>query len=127
MTGNTGEVKGLEFEIKENGSNLSAGEKQLISICRAILRKNRIILLDEATANIDIVTETKIQQLINEEFASSTVITIAHRLNTIMSSDKVMVLENGEILEYESPKKLMANTQSHFSQLLKEIQDKTKK
>ena len=61
MTGNTGEVKGLEFEIKENGSNLSAGEKQLISICRAILRKNRIILLDEATANIDIVTETKIQ------------------------------------------------------------------
>lgn len=97
------QVKGLGFEISENGSNLSAGEKQLICICRAILRKNKVVLLDEATANIDIVTEQKIQQLINNAFTSSTVITIAHRLNTIMSSDKVMVLSNGEILEYDNP------------------------
>ena len=97
------QVKGLGFEISENGSNLSAGQKQLICICRAILRKNKVVLLDEATANIDIVTEQKIQQLINNAFTSSTVITIAHRLNTIMSSDKVMVLSNGEILEYDNP------------------------
>ena len=60
-------------------------------------------MLDEATANIDIVTEKKIQKLINEEFTSSTVITIAHRLNTIMNSDKVLVLSHGEIAEYDAP------------------------
>ncbi len=74
----------MEFCIDEGGSNLSVGEKQLICICRAILRKNKIVILDEATANIDVVTEQKILSLINEEFQESTVITIAHRLNTII-------------------------------------------
>jgi ABC-type multidrug transport system fused ATPase/permease subunit len=96
-------VKGINFRIAENGSNLSAGQKQLICICRAILRKNKVVVLDEATANIDIVTEKQIQKLINEEFTNSTVITIAHRLNTIMNSDKVLVLSHGEIAEYDSP------------------------
>lgn len=72
------------FKIKENGSNLSSGEKQLICICRAILQSNQVVVLDEATANIDIKTEEKIQTLIQEEFKNSTVITIAHRLNTII-------------------------------------------
>ena len=75
------------MEINEGGSNLSSGERSLIGICRAILRKNKIILLDEATANIDIKTETKIQELINNEFKGCTVLTIAHRLQTIMNSD----------------------------------------
>jgi len=75
------------MKITEGGKNLSSGERQLICICRAILRKNKIVILDEATANIDVVTEQKIQRLINDEFASSTVITIAHRLNTIIKSD----------------------------------------
>ncbi len=75
------------MKITEGGKNLSSGERQLICICRAILRKNKIVILDEATANIDVVTEQKIQRLINEEFSSSTVITIAHRLNTIIKSD----------------------------------------
>lgn len=96
-------MKGINFRIAENGSNLSAGQKQLICICRAILRKNKVVVLDEATANIDIVTEKQIQKLINEEFTNSTVITIAHRLNTIMNSDKVLVLSHGEIAEYDSP------------------------
>jgi ABC-type multidrug transport system fused ATPase/permease subunit len=96
-------VKGINFRIAENGSNLSAGQKQLICICRAILRKNKVVVLDEATANIDIVTEKQIQKLINEEFTNSTVITIAHRLNTIMNSDKVLVLSHGEIAEYDTP------------------------
>ena len=87
--------KGIYFKIAENGSNLSAGERQLVCICRAILRKNRVVILDEATANIDIVTEQKIQNLIENEFKSSTVITIAHRLNTIIKSDKVLVLGSG--------------------------------
>lgn len=75
------------MKITEGGKNLSSGERQLICICRAILRKNKIVILDEATANIDVVTEQKIQRLINDEFTSSTVITIAHRLNTIIKSD----------------------------------------
>ncbi|CAI2361005.1 unnamed protein product [Moneuplotes crassus] len=88
-------------EIASNGENLSSGEKQLICICRAILRKSKIILMDEATANIDIKTEEIIQKLIIEEFKESTVITIAHRLNTILNSDKVLILEKGELVHRE--------------------------
>lgn len=70
--------------VEEGGKNLSSGEKQIICICRAILRRSKIIVLDEATASIDVVTEQKIQKLINEELEGCTMITIAHRLNTIM-------------------------------------------
>ena len=70
----------LDMEISEKGGNLSSGEKSLLCICRAILRKNKIVLMDEATANIDLETEAKIQKLINTEFAGCTVLTIAHRL-----------------------------------------------
>mmetsp|Transcript_34035 Transcript_34035/g.33204 ORF Transcript_34035/g.33204 Transcript_34035/m.33204 type:complete len:157 (-) Transcript_34035:10-480(-) len=115
------EGKGIMMEISENGNNLSAGEKQLICICRAILRKNRVVILDEATANIDILTEQKIQELIHEEFKSSTVITIAHRINTIIKSDRVLVLSYGEIMEYDEPKTLMSNFDSQFSSLIREL------
>lgn len=81
----------------------------MICICRAILRKNKIVILDEATANIDVVTEKKIQELINLEFKESTVITIAHRLNTIIKSNFVLVLSRGTLVEYDSPKNLIAN------------------
>ena len=77
--------KRLDQHVEEKGLNLSCGEKQLICICRAILRKNKLVLMDEATANIDIKTEEIIQKLIHERFEGSTVITIAHRLNTIIS------------------------------------------
>lgn len=82
---------------------MSSGERQLICICRAILRSSKVVILDEATANIDVITEQKIQELINTEFKDSSMITIAHRLNTIIASDKVMVLSFGKILEYDSP------------------------
>ena len=112
------------FKVKENGSNLSSGEKQLICICRAILQSNQVVILDEATANIDIKTEEKIQTLIGEEFKRSTVITIAHRLNTIIQSDRVLVLDQGKKLEYDSPNILKADPDSEFSQLLKELKKK---
>ena len=109
------------MKIAEGGSNLSAGERQLICICRAILRKNKVVVLDEATANIDIKTEQMIQRLIQEQFKDSTVITIAHRLNTIMKSDRVLVLSHGRVEEYDTPNALMSNPKSKFSDLLKEL------
>ena len=96
----------------------------MICICRAILRKNKIVILDEATANIDVVTEQKIQKLIKEEFTGSSVITIAHRLNTIIKSDKVLVLSHGELVEYDSPKNLMMDPNSEFAKLLQELKKK---
>ena len=112
------------MKITEGGKNLSSGERQLICICRAILRKNKIVILDEATANIDVVTEQKIQKLIKEEFTESSVITIAHRLNTIIKSDKVLVLSHGELVEYDSPKSLMQDPHSEFAKLLQELKKK---
>ena len=109
------------MKITEGGGNLSVGEKQLICICRAILRQNRVVVLDEATANIDLVTEQKIQKLIDQSFANSTVITIAHRLNTIIKSDKVLVLSEGVVEEYDSPKVLMQKPESQFAKLLQEL------
>merc|ERR1712051_105691 len=104
-----------KLEMKEEGKNLSVGERQLICIIRAILRSNRIVILDEATANIDVVTEQTIQKLIDEEFKGATVICIAHRLNTIIRSDRVLVMGEGRALEYDSPQALMANSESVFS------------
>ena len=109
--------KGLKFKIQEEGRNLSVGERQLICIIRAILRCNKLVILDEATANIDVVTEQAIQKLIKEEFEGATVITIAHRLNTIISSDKVLFLNHGSVLEFGSPKELLADPNSAFTKL----------
>jgi len=95
--------KGLKFKVQEEGKNLSIGERQLICIIRAILRCNKVVVLDEATANIDVVTEQSIQKLINEEFAGATVLCIAHRLNTIIKSDKVLVMDKGQAIEFDSP------------------------
>lgn len=84
-----------DYMIEEGGGNLSAGEKQLICICRAVLRKAKVVIFDEATANIDVLTEQKILKLIKEDFKEASVITIAHRLNTIIKSDMVAVMSFG--------------------------------
>ena len=91
------------------------------NILRLIEQSSKIVILDEATANIDVVTEQRIQNLIQKEFKNSTMITIAHRLNTIINSDRVMVLSFGQISEYDTPTALMANPQSQFSKLLQDI------
>lgn len=110
--------KGLNQEITENGSNLSSGERQLLCICRAILRNSKLVILDEATANIDVVTEQNIQNLINSKFKDATMVVIAHRINTIIQSDRVLVLSFGQIKEFDAPSKLMSNPMSEFSQLI---------
>ena len=105
---------GLDQNISENGSNLSIGEKQLICITRAILRKTKIIVLDEATASIDYKTEEIIQKALNELLNDSTMICIAHRIKTVMNANKILVLENGEIAEFDTPKNLLENKNSLF-------------
>ena len=111
----------LSFHIDEKGGNLSSGEKAIICICRAIMKKSKIVILDEATANIDLVTENQIQKMIKECFQDCTMITIAHRLQTIVQSDKVLVMGNGKVKEFDHPQALMANPSSHFAKLIEEV------
>lgn len=105
---------GLSHEVTEGGENMSVGQRQLICLARALLRKTKVLLLDEATAAIDIETDELIQKTIRTEFAECTVLTIAHRLNTIMDSNKVLVLDQGKIAEFDSPEVLLANNDSIF-------------
>ncbi|XP_045027308.1 multidrug resistance-associated protein 1 isoform X2 [Daphnia magna] len=105
---------GLEHEASEGGENLSVGQRQLICLARALLRKTQVLILDEATAAVDLETDDLIQATIRKEFKEGTVITIAHRLNTILDSNRVMVLDKGEIKEYAPPDELLANKNSLF-------------
>ena len=108
---------GLNQEIAEGGSNLSVGEKQLICITRAILRKSKIVVMDEATASIDYKTEELIQKAINEILDGSTFITIAHRIKTILNYDRIIVLDSGEIVAFDSPSNLINDKNSLFYKL----------
>jgi len=99
--------KKLESEVLPHGENFSVGQRQLVCLARAILRKARILIMDEATANIDFHTDALIQESVRKEFASSTVLTIAHRLNTIMDYEKVLVLDHGRVIEFGKPAELL--------------------
>lgn len=98
---------GLDGAILEGGSNLSVGERQLLCLARALLQKTKILFMDEATANVDFESDSAIQKCIRVDFADCTVVTIAHRLNTILDYDRVMVLDNGKILEFDNPQALI--------------------
>ncbi|CAB3981721.1 multidrug resistance-associated 4-like isoform X1, partial [Paramuricea clavata] len=97
----------LEFQITESGNNLSVGQRQLICLARAIIKHNRILIIDEATANVDHKTDNLIQETIRDKFRDCTVLTIAHRLNTIMDADRIMVLDAGSIVEFDEPYELL--------------------
>lgn len=109
----------LEYTIEEGGSGLSAGERQLLCLARALLQQCKILVLDEATANIDYQTDQLIQQTIRNKFTNCTVLTIAHRLNTIMDYDKVVVIEDGQVVEHDDPRVLAEEENSIFANLLK--------
>ncbi|OQV17409.1 Multidrug resistance-associated protein 1 [Hypsibius exemplaris] len=105
---------GLEHSVAEGGENLSVGQRQLICLARALLRKTKILVLDEATAAIDLETDDLIQATIREKFSDCTILTIAHRLNTIMDSTRIMVLDQGRIKEFDAPT-VLSRTEIQFS------------
>ncbi|XP_076646648.1 putative multidrug resistance-associated protein lethal(2)03659 isoform X1 [Halictus rubicundus] len=94
---------GLNTKVAEEGSNFSVGQRQLLCLARALIRNNKIMVLDEATANVDPQTDTLIQQTVRKKFVDCTVFTIAHRLNTIMDSDKIIVMDQGHLVEFDHP------------------------
>lgn len=109
----------LDSSVSDEGENWSMGQRQLFCLGRVLLRRNRILVLDEATASIDSATDSVLQKVIREEFSNCTVITVAHRVPTVIDSDMVMVLSFGKLVEYDEPSKLM-ETNSSFSKLVAE-------
>ncbi|KAJ2035355.1 hypothetical protein H4S03_004365 [Coemansia sp. S3946] len=108
---------GLEKWVNYKGSNFSVGQQQLVSLCRALLWRRKILVLDEATANVDTKTDQIMQSVIRQEFKDCTVLTIAHRINTIMDSDRVLVMDQGKVAEFDTPSNLLARD-SHFKRLV---------
>lgn len=111
---------GLESTMSEGGSNFSVGQRQLVCLARAIIRNNKILVLDEATANVDPQTDTLIQTTIRRKFSDCTVLTIAHRLHTIMDSDKVLVMDAGRNVEFGHPYELLQREDGVFYQLVQQ-------
>lgn len=104
----------LNHECSEGGENLSVGQRQLICLARALLRKSKVLVLDEATAAVDLETDKLIQSTIRNQFDECTVLTIAHRLNTIMDYTRVMVLDRGQIVEFDTIPNLIERKGSFY-------------
>lgn len=113
-------IQSLDDEIAIGGSNLSSGEKQLLAVARALLKLqsgSSILVMDESTANLDNVTDAAIQKVLLEDLDGVTVLTIGHRLRTVINSDKILVLDSGRVVEFDSPMKLLEQEDSSFRHL----------
>ncbi|XP_045819520.1 ABC transporter C family member 3-like isoform X3 [Trifolium pratense] len=110
----------LDSAVSENGENWSMGQRQLVCLSRVLLKKSKVLVLDEATASVDTATDTFIQQTLKQHFSDCTVITIAHRITSVIDSDMVLLLNQGLIEEYDSPTRLLENKLSSFAQLVAE-------
>ncbi|XP_042372620.1 ATP-binding cassette subfamily C member 4-like, partial [Plectropomus leopardus] len=110
----------LETVLAESGSNFSVGQRQLVCLARAVLRKNRILVIDEATANVDPRTDELIQKTIRDKFRECTVLTIAHRLNTVIDSDRILVLDAGKINAYAEPYTLLQDPDGIFYKMVQQ-------
>ncbi|KAK9695279.1 hypothetical protein K7432_013049 [Basidiobolus ranarum] len=111
---------GLESDIAEGGENLSAGQRQLLCLARAMLTHSKIVIMDEATASVDVQTDALLQKALRIDFAECTVLTIAHRLNTVIDYDKILVLDGGRVKEFDSPKNLLSDANSSFYSMVQE-------
>ncbi|XP_078042801.1 putative multidrug resistance-associated protein lethal(2)03659 [Augochlora pura] len=111
---------GLDTKVAEEGSNFSVGQRQLLCLVRALIRNNKIMVLDEATANVDPQTDSLIQETIRKKFVDCTVFTIAHRLNTIMDSDKILVMDRGRLVEFDHPYVLLQK-KGYFYNMVQKI------
>ena len=114
------EGTGLQTKISEGGKNLSLGQRQLICLARALLRRSKILVLDEATSSVDSSTDAQVQATIRKEFVEKgvTVITVAHRLETVLGYDKICVLGNGAVVEYGTPDELLRNENGELKRLV---------
>ncbi|KAI4294948.1 hypothetical protein MLD38_040783 [Melastoma candidum] len=110
----------LDSTVIENGENWSMGQRQLVCLGRVLLKKSKVLVLDEATASVDTATDNLIQQTIRQHFSECTVITIAHRITSVVDSDMVLLLDNGLVSEYDSPKRLLEDRSSSFAQMVEE-------
>ena len=108
---------GLDAQVEQLGANFSLGTQQLICLARAMLNPSRILLLDEATAALDSDTNAAVQQVLQEHFSDRTIFTIAHRLDTIIDSDRILVMNAGVVAEYDAPESLLADSESIFYEL----------
>ena len=113
----------LDVSVIEGGQNFSVGQRQLVCLARALLRESKLLLMDEVTASVDVETDALIQQTVAEAFRDCTVLTIAHRLETIMNYDKVMVLGDGHVLEYDTPLNLIDNPSGTFYSMVMDAGD----
>ena len=104
--------------MHEGGTNFSAGERQLICVARALLASPKLLLLDEASSNIDPETDAIFQKMIRSEFSACTKLIVAHRINTIIDADTILVLDKGKVVEFDSPRNLLLDNKSHFSKLV---------
>ncbi|KAL0336015.1 UNVERIFIED_CONTAM: ABC transporter C family member 3 [Sesamum radiatum] len=111
----------LDASVAEDGENWSVGQRQLVCLARVLLQRRRILVLDEATASVDTATDNLIQKTIREETSECTVITVAHRIPTVVDNDLVLVLGEGKVVEYDSPAQLLGDTNSAFSSLVMEF------
>ena len=109
----------LQYKLLESGSNLSVGQRQLICLVRVLLEKKKIVILDEATANVDFKMDRLIHEMILSKFKDTTVIIIAHRLENIVDCDRIMVLDQGRVVEFDKPSALLNKRGSYFSELVK--------
>jgi ATP-binding cassette subfamily C (CFTR/MRP) protein 1 len=114
---------GLNAEVQENGRNFSLGQRQLLCLSRAFLRKSSVLVLDEATASLDQDTDHFIQQTLRRAFAQCTIITIAHRLHSIIDSDRILAMATGRVVEFDKPTTLLEQPNSFFSKLVDQAGD----
>jgi ATP-binding cassette subfamily C (CFTR/MRP) protein 1 len=108
----------LDSPIEASGSNMSYGQRQLVCLARAFLAKPVILVMDEATASIDQESDSRVQSIIKQHFSHATILSIAHRLESIADFDKILVLDAGELIEFDAPSILLSDPTSAFSQLV---------